>query len=110
MRGGSLIASGSSFNDHADLDSFGCHRTVTPACEGTRPGDELFKGERLAEVIIRPSGQSFHPFRHIAQRRQHQHRRLYLEFPQFLDDMDAVEERQHAVEDDDVICATHGGF
>ena len=62
------------------------------------------KGERLNEVVVRSRLQSAYAILDAMAGRQHDHRRL-LALPQRGQQAEAINARQHGVEDDQVVVA-----
>ena len=81
---------------------------VAPACAGARPpeqgldpGHDLARRERLHEVVVRADREAHDPVDLLAAGREHQHVGVG-EGAEPAADLDAVEAREHHVEDDDV--------
>jgi hypothetical protein len=70
--------------------------------EGADARAQLGEGEGLGEVVIRAGFQPLHALLHLAQRRQHQHRRADARGAQRAQDGEPVRPWQHAVRHDHV--------
>ncbi|MNN39161.1 hypothetical protein D3C81_1531910 [compost metagenome] len=68
------------------------------------PVDDLTRAERLHDVIVRSDLKALHAVDFLALGRQHQHRRC-LDLSQTVTDLDAVNARQHDVEQNQTIVA-----
>jgi len=64
---------------------------------------QLGKGKGLDQVVVATGPQALHPVVHLAQGAEDDHRRLPAGTAQGLEDRQAIEGGQHAVEDDDVV-------
>ena len=73
-----------------------------PACVGLHPGDELFHGERLDEVVVGADLERMHPVVLGAARRHDDDRRPDSLAAGVLDQLPAVGPREHQVDNADV--------
>src|SRR3954469_5326359 len=74
-----------------------------PARERGDACQQLGKGEGLDEVVVAPSLQSLHPIAHAGHGGQEQNRRFDARSAYRLDDAEAVQARQPAVDDHDLV-------
>ena len=73
------------------------------ACQHADPRQQFHERKRLDEVVVCAGLQPVHPVVDAAHGRQIDHRRHHVAGTQALDQTQAVEQRQHAVEHDDLM-------
>ena len=86
----------------------GRRRRAPPAGQNLDPGEELGEGVGFGEIVVAPGPQALDPVVYLAERGQDQDRRLASLLAQGPDQGEAVELRQHAVDDEDVVVPALG--
>jgi hypothetical protein len=71
--------------------------------DGAQPGEQLGEGERLRQVVVGAAVEPGDPVADRVARGQHHDRRPDSLAPQHAADLEAVDPRQHDVEDDRVV-------
>jgi hypothetical protein len=84
-----------------------CRRLVAPG-QCLQPCQQFAESVGLDQVVVAPRPQTLDTIIHLAERRQHERRRLVPVSPQHADDCQSVAPGQHAVDDDDVIVTVQG--
>ena len=85
-----------------DLQCRGRLRACLAAQQRLHAREQLDERERLGEIVIAARAQAAHAIIHIAERREHEHRRLAALLAQELHDRKPIHVRQHAIGDDGV--------
>ena len=69
-----------------------------PPRQRFEPRQQLGEGEGLGQIVVAAGPEPFHAVVHLGERTQDEHRRAPALAPQRLDQREAVEARQHAVD------------